>query len=117
MKNKLEQELKQKEFENEIERDLNLKYAEQNHHERMHAGKNKYVLSAVYFFGTLVVCYFIYIITIVIINTLFGAVLGYLGVYYSLFKIFVHAAIFILATVSAVKRKSVLDEYIDRKLR
>src|SRR5690554_3402592 len=114
MKNKLEQELKQKEFENEINRDLNLENSKQEYHERFHAGYSTFEITAIYFFGTLIVSYFIYFVAGYIFKMLFGTAIGFLGIDPTLITIPIHAAIFIIATISAVKKRSILDDIFSR---
>lgn len=114
MKNRIEEELRRKELENEIGKDLKLEYSKLDYQERLHEGKNKHVVTAIYFFGTLFFCYVFYFLTRIIFNVLFGQALGFFDVDLSFLAIPIHAAFFIIAAISAVKKKSVLDNIIHR---
>ena len=114
MKNRIEEELRRKELENEIGKDLKLEYSKMDYQERMHEGKNKYVLAATYFFGTLIICYFFFFIARFAFQILFGQAIGFFSIDLTLLAIPIHAAIFIIAAISAVKKKSVLDDIIHR---
>lgn len=114
MKNKLERELEQKEFENQIKRDLKIESEIVEYQERSHRYKNKYIISATYFFSTLFICYLFFFMARIIFNFMFGMAVGFMGIDLGWIAIPVHAAIWIIAVTSAIKRKSVLDNILHR---
>lgn len=109
-----ENELRQKEFENDLSRDLNLASSKQDHEELKFRDQNKYVVTAIYFFGTLFFGYFIFFMVRYMFNVVFGTAVGFFGLDLTLIYIPIHAAIFILAVISAVKKRSMIDQILFR---
>lgn len=114
MKNKIENELRQKEFENSLGRDLKLESSKQDFEDLKFKDNNKYVITAIYFFGTLLFGYIFLFMTRYIFNVMFGTAIGFAGIDMTLIYIPIHAGIFIMAVISAVKRRSVIDRILNR---
>lgn len=110
-KNKIEQELDEKEFENEIGRDLNSQYQRIGVHEKMHEDKNPYVIGAMNFFSTL----FFFEIFYWLIKTLINAfTLGFTSGFFQTMDPFLHIAVLILSISSVIKKRSAVEVVIDR---
>lgn len=110
-KNKIEQELDKKEFENDLGKDLHLEYQKIDNHESLLRGKNKYAIAAINFFGTLFFPLIIYIgIKIMVRNSTAGFGSGIFTVLDPL----VYGVLLSLAVIAVVKKKSPLDYLLQR---
>ena len=74
--------------------------------------RNKYVDQAVLFFSTLALGYFVFFIANFIFNFFFGGALGILGVSVNFIYPLIHGAIWIMAVISAYRRRSVWDDLL-----
>lgn len=110
-KNKIEQELDEKEFENEINRDLSSQYQRINVYEKMHEDKNPYVIGAMNFFSTLFFFELFYWLIKIILNYF---TLGFTLGFFETMDPFIHLAVLILCITSVVKKRSAVDVVIDR---
>lgn len=110
-KNDIETELDQKEFENEIKRDLSDQYNSIEVKEKLTEGKNPYVLSAMNFFVTLVIFEILYWLIKANVNYFtFGFSVDFFGA----MDPFIHLVILLLCVLSVLNKRSVLDSIIDR---
>ncbi|MEX0609895.1 MAG: hypothetical protein WD016_07955 [Balneolaceae bacterium] len=114
MKNKIEQELDQKEFENELGRDLQLEYHNLETEEQSLKGKNKYVIAGIHFFGTIIMCYIFVFLARMIFNMFFGAAIAMFGIDVSWINPLIHGAILILGIYSVYKKRSILDDFLNK---
>ncbi|MEX0719203.1 MAG: hypothetical protein WD059_00960 [Balneolaceae bacterium] len=114
MKNKIEQELDQKEFEKDLGKDLKLESERLDIQEKLYAGRNKYSIAAIHFFGTLFISYFMLIVLRMAYNMFFGTAFAMLGVSFAWMNPFIHGAIWVGAVVSVYQKRSVLDTILDR---
>lgn len=114
MKNKIQQELDRKEFENDIGKDLKLMYEELDAKEKFYANHNKYTVAAFHFFGTLIVCYITFYGLKLLFNVFFGTALAMLGISFAWLTPLIHGAIWVASVYSVYRRRSVLDDLIDR---
>lgn len=110
-KNKIEQELDQKEFENDLGKDLNLEYQKIDNHESLLRDKNKYVIAAINFFGTLFFPLVIYIGFKFLVRY-FTA--GYGSGIFTILDPLVYGVLLSLAIIAVVKKKSPLDYLLQR---
>ena len=76
--------------------------------------RNRYEDMAVVFITTLIVGYIILFMLQSLFNFFFGTVLAVMGVSLNFIYPFFHAAIWIIAVLSAYKRRSVLDDLLNR---
>lgn len=102
-KNEIEQELDQKEFESEIDRDLAHEYRKIDVEEMFYKDKNKYVVGALNFFSTLVVFEVLYWLLKTLINFF---TLGFTLPVFEQLNPFVHVAILILGIHAVYTRKT-----------
>lgn len=109
-------ELDEKEFENEIARDLRLESQKQGIREIREEDENKYVVAAILFFGTMAISYAFLFGAKMMFNFLLGPVLGMTGINLDWINPFLHAIVWIASIVSVVQKRSVLDLLIDRYL-
>ncbi|MBD3615558.1 MAG: hypothetical protein HUJ22_03220 [Gracilimonas sp.] len=110
-KNKIEQELDRKEFENEIGRDLSSQYKSIEAHEKMHKDKNPYVIGAMNFFSTLFFFEFLY--WMIKLNVNFFTY-GFTVSFFARMDPFFHLAVLILCIYAVIQKKSVVEIVIDR---
>lgn len=110
-KNKIEQELDQKEFENELGRDLSSQYKSIDVLEKMHENKNPYVIGAMNFFSTLFFFELFYWLVKRLVNAL---TLGFTVDFFMTMDPFIHLAVLILCITSVVKKRSAVEVVIDR---
>ncbi|MFD2532414.1 hypothetical protein [Gracilimonas halophila] len=110
-KNEIEQELDQKEFENEIGRDLNSQYQRIETHEKMHQDKNPYLIGAMNFFSTLFFFELFYWLVKSFINAF---TLGFTAGFFTTMDPYIHIAVFILCIASVVQKRSAVEVVIDR---
>ena len=75
---------------------------------------NRYEDMAIYFITTLGAGYVIFFLAQYIFNFFFGTALAMLGVPYGFIYPFIHAAIWIMAILSAYRGRSVLDDLFNR---
>jgi len=110
-KNEIEQELDQKEFENELDRDLSHQYQKIKVHEKLLEGKNPYVIGMINFFGTLFFTLGVYLA----LKFLYIRVsMGFLSKAFILIDPVVYIGSFGLSVVAVIKKKSPLDTFLDR---
>ncbi|MGN8226633.1 hypothetical protein [Gracilimonas sp. BCB1] len=102
-KNEIEQELDQKEFENDIGKDLAQQYRKLNIEEKLREDANKYVVSLLYFTSTLV---FFEVLWWLLSAILVPITLGILGAFFETMTPFMHVAFLIMAISSAFTWKS-----------
>ncbi|MEX0844037.1 MAG: hypothetical protein WD022_02105 [Balneolaceae bacterium] len=110
-KNKIEQELDRKEFENDINRDLSSEYRRRDIFEKMHEGKNPYVIGGMNFFSTLLFFEVFYWLIKTLINSF---TLGFTAIYFEIMDPFIHIAVLILSLSSVIKKRSAVEVVIDR---
>ncbi|MAO64449.1 MAG: hypothetical protein CL666_05570 [Balneola sp.] len=110
-KNDIETELDQKEFENEINRDLSHQYNKIEVKEKLTEGKNPYVLGGMNFFVTLVILEIFYWVVKANVNFF---TLGFSLEFFGTLDPFIHIAILVLCVNSVIQKRSVLDSIIDR---
>jgi hypothetical protein len=103
MKNEIEQDLDEKEFENEIGRDLASQYNQLTNQEKLMEGKNKYAIGALHFFTTLLFFEVLFWLITTLANRM---TLGFTVSFFEQLSPFIHLAIFILAIYSAFTLKS-----------
>lgn len=110
-KTKIEQDLDQKEFENELNRDLKSQYSQLNVRQKQIEGKNVYVIAAMHFFSTLIFFEALYWVLKWNVNYF---TLGTTIEFFSQLNPFVHAAILILSAHSIYVNRSAVDVFIDK---
>ena len=101
-------------LEYELSRDLKNK---EERHEAQHfenKQRNRYEDMAILFITTLVIGYVIFFMLQYLFNFFFGTVLMVMGVSLTFIYPFFHAAIWIMAILSAYHRRSVLDDLLNR---
>ncbi|MEQ8525777.1 hypothetical protein [Gracilimonas sp.] len=102
-KNEIEQELDQKEFENDIGRDLAQEYRKIDIEEKLRQDANKYVVGLMYFITTLV---FFEGLWWLISTSMAKMTVGFLGAFFSAMTPFMHISFLIMAIYSAFTWKS-----------
>jgi uncharacterized membrane protein (GlpM family) len=110
-KNRIEQELNQKEFENELNRDLSDQYNQIQVDENLREGTNKYVLAALHFFSTFLFFELFYLLVKLNINYL---TLGYTIGLFQILDFFIHIAVLYLSIDAIRKKRSAVEVVIDR---
>lgn len=110
-KNKIEQELDRKEFENEIGRDLSTQYRKIDVDEKLIEGKNPYVLGFLHFISTFIFFELLYWLVKTNINFF---TLGITLTVFEKLTPFIHLAVLILSINAVIMKKSVVDVIIDR---
>ncbi len=110
-KNEIEQDLDQKEFENELSRDLSSEYNRINVQQKQLEGKNVYVIAAMHFFSTLIFFEALYWVLKWNINYF---TLGTTINFFSQLSPFVHVAILILSIHAIFVSRSAVDVFIDK---
>lgn len=110
-KNKIEQELDRKEFENEIGKDLHLQYQRLDNQEKLISGKNKYVLAAIHFFGTTFFILGFYFL-LKILSIRFS--MGYLAPFFGITDYMVFSLAFVLGVIAVYKKRSPLEDIIGK---
>lgn len=103
MKNEIEQELDQKEFENELGRDLASHYNQLTNKERLMEGKNAYLIGATHFFTSIVFFEVLYWLIKALIN---GMSLGFTEPFFEFLFPFNHLVFLIMGIYSAYTLKS-----------
>lgn len=101
-------------LEYELARDLKNEEKRREAREIENRQRNSYEDMAVLFISTLVVGYVIFFMLKHLFNFFFGTALAMLGVSLNFIYPFFHAAIWIMAVFSAYRRRSVLDDLLDR---
>lgn len=109
-KNKREQKLDQKEFENELNRDLSDQYNKLDVKEKFFEGKNKYVIGAMNFFSTLIFFGLFYWLVKLNINYF---TYGFTIEFFDKMDPYLHLAILILSVNSVIQKKSAVEGVID----
>ncbi|MCP9292517.1 hypothetical protein [Gracilimonas sediminicola] len=102
-KNEIEQELDQKEFENDIGKDLAQQYRKLNIEEKLREDANKYVVGVLYFTSTLV---FFEVLWWLLSSILGPITLGILEAFFETMTPFMHVVFLIMAISSAITWKS-----------
>lgn len=110
-KNEIEQELDQKEFEKELNRDLSDQYNRIDSFEKLHEDKNPYVLAAINFFSTFLFFEVFYWLTKIIVNFF---TLGFSAGFFETMDPFIHIAALIMAVAAIIKKRSAIEVVIDR---
>ncbi len=109
-KNEREQELDQKEFENELDRDLSHQYDKLNVKEKFFEGKNKFVIGAMNFFSTLIFFGLFYWLVKYNINYF---TYGFTSEFFETMDPFIHLAVLILSINSVIQKRSAVEGIID----
>lgn len=109
-KNKIEQDLDQKEFENDLNRDLKSEYYRIDVHRKQLEGKNIYLIGAMHFFSTLIFFEVLYWVLKWNINYF---TLGTTVEFFSTITPFVHVAILFLSAHAVMVSRSAVDVFID----
>lgn len=110
-KNEIEQELDQKEFENELGRDLSSQYKSIDVLEKLHENKNPYVIGVMNFFSTLFFFEIFYLLVKFLINVF---TVGFTAGFFATMDPFIHLAVLILCITSVVKKRSAVEVVIYR---
>jgi hypothetical protein len=110
-KNEIEQELDQKEFENELARDLGHQYDKIGVKEKLTEGKSPIVIGAMNFFVTLI--FFEAFYWVIKININFFT-LGFTLNFFSMLDPIMHLAFLIVSIHSVFAKKSAADVIIDK---
>lgn len=110
-KNEIEQELDQKEFENEIGRDLHSQYQRIEVKEKMHEDKNPFLIGAMNFFSTLFFFGLLYFLVKLNLNYY---TLGFTIGFFNLMDPFIKLAILFLSVNSVIQKRSAVEVVIDR---
>ncbi len=76
--------------------------------------ENKYVNAAIMFFGTLLPLYLMFFLLKIIFTFFFGSALQLLGLSIAWISPLFHGAIWIAAVLSVFRKRSVLDDIIQR---
>ncbi len=124
MSNETEKERGRKRTNERSKRELNyelardLKRAEDNRkqEEIKYRHRSKKAEMAIIFISTLVICYLLFFILRRVFYFFAGSALGMLGVSVDFIYPFFHAAIWIIAILSAYRRRSLLDDWVQRFL-
>ncbi|WP_421774825.1 hypothetical protein [Gracilimonas sp.] len=102
-KNEIEQELDQKEFENDIGKDLAQQYRKLSIEEKLRENANKYVVGIMYFTTTII----FFEVLWWLVSTLFSRItLGFLEAFFTTMTPYMHVAFLIMAISSAFTWKS-----------
>lgn len=110
-KNEIEQELDQKEFESEIDRDLSTQYRKIDTWEKLHEGKNPYVIGAMNFFSSLLFFEAFYFVIKWNFNYF---TLGYTIGFFESLSPFLHLTFLIISIMSIFQKRSAVDLIIER---
>ncbi len=102
-KNEIEQELDQKEFENDIGRDLDHQYRKLNIEEKLREDANKYFVGIIYFLTTII---FFEVLWWLLSAILVPITLGILEGFFEAMTPFMHVAFLIMAISSSITWKS-----------
>ena len=106
---KRKKELRQKEFELDIKRDLDLEYRKSDQEEIRGESRNKYVDRAIVFLGTLIPAYLFLFGIKFLFKFLFGGMLVLAGVHLNWVDPVFHLLAWIAALYSLIINKSVFD--------
>lgn len=109
---KRKKELRQKEFELDIKRDLDLEFRKKEQEEIRGKYRNKYIDLAILFFGTLIPVYILLFMIKFLFNFLFGGMLALLGVQLNWIDPLFHLLAWIAALYSLVIHKSIFDFFV-----
>ena len=110
-KNDIEKELDQKEFENELDRDLSDQYQKIGTREKFLEDKNPYVIGAINFFGTLFFTVGFYLA----VKLLFlRFAMEFLANVYAILDPLVYGISLVLAIVAVIRKESPLDTLLNR---
>ena len=101
-------------LEHELSRDLKNEEKRREAQQIENKHRNRYEDMAVLFITTLIVGYIIFFLLQSLFNFFFGTALVMLGVSLNFIYPFFHAAIWIMAILSAYKRRSVLDDLFNQ---
>ncbi|MDR9418770.1 hypothetical protein [Gracilimonas sp.] len=110
-KNDIEQELDQKEFESELDRDLSTQYRKLDAWEKLHEDKNPYVIAAMNFFASLVFFEAFYFVIKLNINYI---TLGYTMEFFEVMDPFLHVTFFVISVMAIINKRSAVDVIIER---
>lgn len=109
---KRKKELRQKEFELDIKRDLDLEFRKSDQAEIRGEYRNKYVDRAILFFGTLIPAYLLLFGIKFIFTYLFGGMLVLAGVQINWFDPLFHTLTWAAALYSLYRQKSIFDLFV-----
>ncbi|MEP0006794.1 MAG: hypothetical protein ABJ387_12300 [Balneola sp.] len=109
MKNKIERELEQKEFESEIERDLRKQELDREYEERLNSDYHPLAIIAVKFFGNLMIGYILFFIVKWFVRQIFGFMSSELVS--GLFLLF-HVIIWGMAVIGVVTKTSPWNRFL-----
>ncbi len=104
--NNTQRKLKQKEFENELHKDLELEHRRQEAQEALYKNKNPYVIGLINFFGTLFLGFGFYFAVRMGVNYVTG---GFLHTVFSVLNPVMYVIIIGLAVLAVVRKRSPLD--------
>lgn len=104
----------QREMEYELSRDLKLKNDKREIEQFEHQHRNKYADKTIIFLSTLALLYLLFFILNFLFTFFFGGALSMLGVSVAFIYPFLHAAIWVMAIVSALRGRSVLNDLTQR---
>ncbi len=76
--------------------------------------ENKYVTATIIFFGTLIPLYLLFFFTMYIFMRFYGSAVNMLGGSIAWILPLIHGAIWIAAVISVYRKRSVLDDFLDR---
>lgn len=108
--NKIQRKLKQKEFENELHKDLKLEHQRQKAQESLYQNKNPYVIGLINFFGTLFLGFGFYFAVRMGVNYISG---GFLHSVFAVLNPVMYVLIIGAAVVAVVRKKSPLDSLLN----
>lgn len=112
--NRRKREQEQREMEYELSRDLKLENDKREIEQFEHQHRNKYADKALIFVSTLALLYLLLFILDFLFTFFFGAAISMLGISVTFIYPFLHAAIWIMAILSALRGRSVLDDLTQR---
>ncbi|MEX0660928.1 MAG: hypothetical protein WEA58_06450 [Balneolaceae bacterium] len=76
--------------------------------------ENKYVVAAILFFGTLIPLYLLLFAATYIFSGYFGSAVNMLGGSIAWILPLIHGAIWVAAVISVYRKRSVLDDFLER---
>lgn len=103
---------------NKIDRNLRKKLEAEEQKNKLKESRekneNKYVIAAIMFFGTLIPLYLFFFVAAIIFRFFFGAAVSLLGVDFAWMSPLIHGAIWVAAVASVFRKRSVLEDIIQR---
>lgn len=108
--------LREKEIELDLHRDLKESEFRGKQQDIRNSHTGKYGDTAILFFGTLLILYGVYFISRFLFQIFYGAALGIMGFNLSWLNPLIHGVIWTAAVVSAIRKRSVLDDLVNQFL-